>query len=162
MASLGNTFDEPGLDRQFRCGERQRFFGDGDRNAIDLEQDTTGLYTNDPKLGRPLAFAHAHFDRLLRYRYIREHADPYPAGPLHEARERAARSLDLACGNAFGLECLETILTEGKRVATGGDTVDAAFERFAKLGADRLQHDLNSVRPSGCGFTARTTGVALG
>src|SRR5438094_10388221 len=115
MASLGDAFDETGLDRQLGRRERQRLFGNGNRNAVDLEQDTAGLYADDPKLGRSLAFAHAHFDRLLRYRHVGEHADPDAARTLHEAGKRAARSFDLPRGDAFGLERLEAVLDEGER-----------------------------------------------
>src|SRR4029077_14165700 len=111
-------------------------------NAIDFEQNTAGLDPGDPKLGRALAFAHADFDRLFRPRHIREHADPHAARPLHEAGERTARGFDLTGGDAFRLQRLETVLAEGERSATGRDPVDAALERLAKLGANRLEHDL--------------------
>src|SRR5665213_4215487 len=143
MALLGDAFDESGLDRQLGGGERQRFLGDGDRNAVDLEQDAAWLDAANPQLGRALAFAHADFDRLLRHRHVREDADPHPARPLHEAGERAARGLDLARGDALGLQRLEAVLAKRKRRAGGGDAVDAALEAFAELGTRRLQHDLN-------------------
>src|SRR5262245_35721302 len=109
MASLGDAFYETGLDRQLGCGECQRLFGDADGNAVDLEQDAPRLYADDPKLGRSLAFAHAHFDRLLRYRHVGEYTNPHAARPLHEACERTARSFDLPGGDALGLQRLETV-----------------------------------------------------
>src|SRR5512136_2902020 len=131
MASLGDAFNKTSLDRQLCCGERKRFLGDADGNAVDLEQDAARLHAHNPKLGRTLAFAHAYFDRLFRHRHVGEHTDPDPARPLHEARERATRGLDLARRNALGLQSLKTILAKGKRIATGGNTVDAALERLA-------------------------------
>src|SRR5471030_1902101 len=162
MALLGDAFDETGLDRQLGGGKRKRFLGDRNRNAVDLEQDAAGLDAADPIFGRALAFAHADFDRLLRHRHVRENADPHPARPLHEAGERAARGLDLARGDALGLQRLEAVLAEGERGAAGGDAVDAALERLAELGADRLQHDLTLVLSSGRVFAARAALVAFG
>ena len=46
------------------------------RHAVDLEHDAAGLDARDPEFRRALALAHAHFDRLLRHRHVREDADP--------------------------------------------------------------------------------------
>src|SRR6185437_121074 len=162
MALLGDAFDETGLDRQLGGGERQRFLSDADRNAVDFEQNTDGLDAAYPKLGRALAFAHADFDRFLRHRHVRINADPHPARPFHKPGERAARSLDLTRGDALGLQRLEAILAEGEGRARGGDTVDAALERLAELGAGRLQHDLTLVVPLGRGVAARAALIAFG
>src|SRR5215471_11008048 len=122
MTSLGDTFDETGFDRKLGRGKPQRFLGDIDGNAIDLEQDAAGLHAHDPKLWRTFAFAHAYFDWLLRNRHVGKHSDPDATRSLHEASERTARGLDLARGDAF------------------------RFERLEALRADRLQHDLISIR----------------
>ena len=106
-----------------------------DRHAVDLEQDAAGLDAAHPQFRRALALAHAHFDRLLRHRHVREYADPDAAGTLHVARERAARGLDLARGDALGLERLEAELAEGERIARRRDAVDAALEGLAEFGA---------------------------
>src|SRR5262249_42917021 len=55
-----------------------------------------------------------------------------------------ARRLDLARADPLRLERLEAELAEGQRVAGGGGAVDAALVRLAKLGAVRLQHDLQA------------------
>ena len=86
-----------------------------DRHAVDLEHDAAGLDAADPEFRRALARAHAHFERLLRHRHVREDADPDPAGALHVAGERAARGLDLARGDALGLQRLQAVLAEGER-----------------------------------------------
>src|SRR3569623_854909 len=122
--------------------ERQRFLGGRLRNAIDLEQDAAGLDAHDPKLGRALAFAHAHFDRLLRHRHVGEHADPDAAGALHEAGERAARRFDLTRGDAIRLQRLQAVLAKGQRRAGRRRAVNAALEGLAVLCALRLQHCL--------------------
>src|SRR5262249_1890662 len=101
---------------------------------------------HDPKFGRTFAFAHTHFDRLFRHGNVGKYANPNAAGPLHESRERAASGFDLTRSNAFRLERLEPVLAEGKGGAARGNAVNSALVRLAELGADRLQHDLTSIR----------------
>src|SRR6476660_2507454 len=146
MTSLGDTFNETGFDRQLGRGKPERFLGNIDGNAVDLEQNAAGLYTHDPKLWCTFAFAHAHFDWLLRNRHVGKHTDPNAARSLHETGERTARGLDLAGCDTLRLERLEAVLAKGKRGATRGNTVNASLERLAELRADRLQHDFISIR----------------
>src|SRR3984893_7151535 len=138
---LTDPFDETGLDRQLGGGKRQRLLGDLHGHAVDLEQDASVLYPPHPELRRALARAHAHFERLLRHRYVREHADPDPAGTLHVPRQRPPRRLDLTRGDAIGLHRLEPELAERQIDRARGDAVDAALVGLAEFGAYRLQHD---------------------
>src|SRR6185436_6527663 len=71
-----------------------------------------------------------------------------PAGALHGARDRAPCRLDLARGDALGLDGLEAVRTEVELGPALGLAVDAALEGLAVLGACRLQHN---VLPSGLG-----------
>src|SRR5262245_41708126 len=137
---LGDTGNETGSDRELRGGQRERLFRELDRHAVDLEHDAAGLDPAHPELRRALALAHAHFDRLLRHRHVRIDADPHPARALHVTGKRAAGSLDLARGDAFGLHRLEAELAEVEVGARLGIAVDAALVRLAELGAHRLQH----------------------
>src|SRR4029078_10267165 len=114
-----------GFDRKLGGGERQRFLGELDGEAIDLEQDAAGLDAADPELDRALARAHADFERLLRHRNVRIDADPNLAGALHVPGERAARGLDLARGDALRLRRLEPVLTEGQVLGARGNAADA-------------------------------------
>src|SRR5215470_13004777 len=162
MTSLGDTFDKTGFDRKLGRGKAQRFLGDIDGNAIDLEQDAAGLHAYDPKLWRTFTFAHAHFDWLLRNRHVGKHPDPNATRSLHEASKRTARGLDLARGDAFRFERLEAVLAKGKCGATRGNTMNASLERLAELRADRLQHDLISIRSlSGRRFATWPTCLAF-
>src|SRR5215470_8745993 len=106
---LGDALDEPGLDRQFGGGQRQRLLGDLDRHAVDLEQDASRLDAGDPQFGSALSRTHPHFQRLLRYRHVWKHPNPDPSRALHMTRERAPRRLDLACGDALRLDRLEPV-----------------------------------------------------
>src|SRR5690242_20425236 len=101
---LGDALDEAGLDRQLRGGERQGLARDVDRHPVDLEHDAAWLDAAYPQLRRAFALAHAHLDRLLRYRHVRKHPDPHSPGTLHVARHGAARRLDLPGGDAIGLD----------------------------------------------------------
>src|ERR1700722_312432 len=59
-----DALNEARLDRQLRRGEFERLAGDHLRNAVDLEHDAARSDAHDPELGRALALAHAHLDRL--------------------------------------------------------------------------------------------------
>src|ERR1043166_8375942 len=156
-----DALDEARLDRQLGGGEQQRFLGDFDRHAVELEQDAAGLYPRDPILDAALARAHAYFERLLGDRHVREDADPDAAGALHVARERAPRRLDLARRHPFRLQRLEAVFAEGERGARSRKAVDTALVRLAELGLDRLQHGLTLFFRSGR-VAARTAGFAFG
>src|SRR5262245_9891292 len=74
--SLRNARNEARLDRQLGGGKPERLARHRLRYAVDLEQDAAGLDPHHPKFRRALARAHAHLERLLRYRHVREHPDP--------------------------------------------------------------------------------------
>src|ERR1700686_4812460 len=143
---LADPLDEPGLDRQLGGSKRQRLLGDLHGHAIDLEQNAARLDARHPEFRRALARAHAHLERLLRYRNVGEHADPDPAGTLHVPRQRPPRRLDLPRGDALGLHRLEPELAERQIDRARGDAVDAALVGLAEFGAYRLQHNLSLYR----------------
>src|SRR5260370_24281117 len=78
-----DALNEAGLDRQLRRRKRERLARDRLRHAVDLEHDTARRNAGHPKFGRAFALAHAHLDRLLRYRHVREHTDPGTARTPH-------------------------------------------------------------------------------
>src|SRR2546423_13671547 len=138
---LRDALYEARLDRQLGGRERERLLGEPDRHAIELEQDATGLDARDPQLDAAFARAHAHFERLLGDRNIREYPDPDATGALHVARQRAARRLDLPRGDALRFHRLQSVFAASERLPAGRLAADAAFLRLAELGFDRLQHD---------------------
>src|SRR5262245_13700716 len=145
-SALGaDTGDEARLDRQLGRRQRQRLARHLDRHAIELEQHPARLDARRPEFGRALARAHADLGRLLRYRHVREDADPHAAGALHVARDGAAGGLDLAGGEAVGLHCLQAEGAEVEVEAALGRAADAALEGLAVLGALGLQHGLLRV-----------------
>src|SRR5215510_1611056 len=87
ISLLRDALNEARLDRKLRGGEPQGLLGEFDRNAVHLEQDAARLHARYPQLDAALARAHAHFERLLGDRHVREHANPDPSGALHVARE---------------------------------------------------------------------------
>src|ERR1035438_2873721 len=76
LSLFRDALHEARLDRQLRGGEQERFARQAFRHAVNLEHDAARRDAGDPELGRALAFAHAHFDRLLRHRHVREHPNP--------------------------------------------------------------------------------------
>src|SRR5215472_5009884 len=161
---LADPFDETGLDRQLGGGERQRLLGDQSRHAVDLEQDAAGLDPGHPVFRRALARAHAHFERLLRYRHVGKHPDPDPAGALHVPRQRAARRLDLARRHPLRLHRLEPELAERQIDRARRQALDTALVRLAEFGSHRLQHGgrLYSTRSRSSRVAPRPAGFALG
>src|SRR3954462_9550740 len=148
-SSLGDALDEARADRQLRRAKAERLAGYVLRHAVDLEHDAARLDARRPVFGRALAGAHAHLGRLLRDRHVREDPDPHPAGALHGARDRAPRRLDLARGDALGVDRLEAELAEVEVRAALGRAVDAALELLAEPGLLGLQHDSVSSLRSG-------------
>src|SRR5262249_27324632 len=131
-----------------------------DRHAVDFEHDAAGLDAAHPQLGRALALAHAHLDRLLRDRHVREHADPHAPRALHVTRHGTARRLDLARGHALRLERLEAVLAALELGRRGRNAVSAALVGLADLAPDRLQHGCRALLLRR--VAARTPGLALG
>src|SRR5262245_2365645 len=127
-----DALDEARLDRQLGGREPERLARNRHRHAVDLEQHPSRLDPGDPVFRRALARAHPHLERLLRYRHVRIDPDPDPAGALHVAGERAARRLDLARGDALGLQRLEAELAKREIDARGRKALDAALVRLAE------------------------------
>src|SRR5271169_1737441 len=78
------------LDERRRHGElrgcqAERLARDGLAHAFDLEQHLAGQHSRHPILDVAFARTHAHFERLLRDRHVREHANPYAAAALDVA-----------------------------------------------------------------------------
>src|SRR3984957_102722 len=142
-----DALNEARLDRQLRRRKRERLARDRLRDAVDLEHDAAWRNARDPKFRR--ALAHAHFDRLLRDRHVREYTDPDAARALHVTGERAASGLDLARGDTLRLHRLQSEFAEIKREPALRIAVNAAFEGFAELGFLRLHHGgvLSAPRP---------------
>src|SRR5262245_53291991 len=140
MSLLRDALDETGLDRELGGRERERLARHLHADPIDLEQDAARPDARDPELRRSLAGTHAHLKRLFRYRHVRIHPDPDPAGALHVPGERPTRRFDLARGDAVRLQRLKTILAEIEIVGAGRKALDSTLVRLAKLGAHRLQH----------------------
>src|SRR3989442_14373744 len=84
------------LDRQLGGRERQRLARQILGDPFELEHHPARLHHRHPPFGIPLALPHTGLRRLLRDRLVGEQPDPHLAAPLHLARERHARRLDLA------------------------------------------------------------------
>src|ERR1700755_2001364 len=79
------ALDECGGYRELGRRKTERLARDGLGHALDLEQHLARQHFRHPILDVALARTHAHFERLLGDRHIREHADPDTAAALHIA-----------------------------------------------------------------------------
>src|SRR5690606_36341996 len=78
VRGVAETGNDLGLDWQLHSSAAERFRGERPGNTVELEQDAARLHAGGPVFDRALALALADFGRLLRYRNVREHADPQP------------------------------------------------------------------------------------
>src|SRR4029079_7563843 len=83
ISLLHDALDEARLDRQLGRREAEGFLGELQRDAVNLEQDASRLHARDPQLDAAFARTHAHFERLLGDRHVREHADPDAGSARH-------------------------------------------------------------------------------
>src|SRR5690606_24053069 len=109
-------------------------------HAVHFVQHLAGLDLGHPELRVALAVAHAHLGRLLRDGLVGEDADPDAAAALDVPRHGAARSLDLARGDAAAPDRLQPELAEAHLVAAGGDTLVAALVFLAVFPPSWLEH----------------------
>src|ERR1700686_729948 len=134
------AFDERRRHGQLRGCKAERLARDLLAHALDLEQHLAGQHFRHPILDVALAGAHAHFERLLRNRHIREY--PYPNAPaaLHVARNGAPRCFDFASSHAASIGRLQAEFAERNGVAALRAARNLALELFAELGPLRLHH----------------------
>src|SRR4029077_2075808 len=76
-------FHERGGHGELRAGEAERFARGDLVHALHLEQHLARLHARHVVLDVALARAHAHLERLLGDRHVREDADPDLAAALH-------------------------------------------------------------------------------
>src|SRR5207237_3077564 len=100
--------------------------------------------------------------RLLRYRHVGEHPDPYAAGALHVARHGAPGGLDLPRRDALRLQGLEPVLAEIERGPRRGGPVDPPLMGLAELGPAGLQHGCALVVLLLRGVPPRASDLAFG
>src|SRR5579863_9351063 len=134
------ALDERGRHGELRRRQAERLARDGLAHAFDLEQHLAGQHAGHPVLDVAFARTHAHFERLLGDRHIREYPDPNAPAALHVARNGAARRLDLARRHAGAIGGLQAELAERDGVAALRAARDLALELFAELGPLRLHH----------------------
>src|SRR5882762_4168976 len=143
------AFDECRGHGKLRRRKPECLAGDLLAHAFDLEQHFAGQHPGDPVFDVALAGSHAHFERLLRDRYIREHADPDSPAALHVARDGAARRLDFASGHAAAIGGLEAVFAERDKIAALRAARNLALELFAEFSPLRLHHvSLPCIQPA--------------
>src|SRR5690606_5091671 len=91
-----------------------------------------------PVLDATFALTHTYFERLLRDRLVREHADPDFATTLDVTGHGTTSRFDLTRGQATTTGGLQTNGAKRHLAATLCQTAVAALELLTKLGALRL------------------------
>src|SRR3984957_20215914 len=107
-------------DRQLVGRQRHGFLGGHFVHARHFKHDAAGLHYRNPLFRSTFAFAHAGFRRLLSEGLVRENSDPQLSATLDEARNRYARSFNLAVGDPRALERLQTVLAKRQIAAAPG------------------------------------------
>src|SRR3984957_4511403 len=124
-------------------------------DAFDLEQHLAGKHLRHPVLDVALARTHAHLERLLSDRHIRENPDPNAAAALDVAGNRPPRRLDLSSRHAAPVGRLQAELAERNGIAALRAAGNLALELFAELGPLRLHHAVLPIQPAaGAGASA--------
>src|SRR5262245_50631047 len=147
-SSHQRPLDECGPDRELRGGEIEGLARVLLGDPFDFIEHLAGLDHRDPELDVALASAHAHLERLLADRLVREDPDPELAAALHVAADRAARGLDLARRQAPGADGLEAVLAEAHARAAGRDAAIAPLALLPELRFLRLHH--GGITPLRC------------
>src|SRR6185369_371369 len=130
-------------------------------HADDLEHHLAGLDFGHVVLGVALAVTHPHFGGLVGDRLVGEHTDPDAAAALDVAGNRAARGFDLAGRQAAAVRALQAEVTEGHRVAPGGDAGVTALLLFAVFAASGLQHVYSPLPSAGVAGAALRTRLTV-
>ena len=104
--------DETGADTQLVRGEATGLFGSRFANAIDLEENVTGLHNGYPNIDCTFTFTLTCFRWLAGDGLVWEDTDPDLAFTLEVTVDRNTASFDLPVGDPAALERLETELAE--------------------------------------------------
>src|SRR5438270_446376 len=131
--SVPVTGNKSSLDRQLGRRQTKRFARNSLSHAIHFEKHIGRADHRDPGFERPLAFAHSRFQRFLRKGFLRKHANPHLAVPLHVTRDGYASSLNLLGIEPATLQRHQTILAKRDRVPARGQAGAAAAVHLAVL-----------------------------
>src|SRR5205085_3777709 len=134
------------MNRELLRCKTHRFARDRFRHAFHFINDASRLHDGDPVLGGALSFTHARLSRLLRYRLVREDANPDFAAALNEPRDRDTAGLDLAIGDPRRVQRLQTEVAELKRRTAPRLAAHPSALLLAVLHFLWHQHDSNPLR----------------
>src|SRR5580692_9391481 len=109
-------------------------------HARHLEHDAPRLHYRHPLFRCAFALTHAGFGRLLGVRLVRENSDPQLAATLDEARNRHARSFNLAVGDPCIFHGLQTVFAKRQTSAAPRFAFTTAALLLSVLDLLRHQH----------------------
>src|SRR5438876_442170 len=126
------------------------------RHSVDFKQHVGRTDHRHPALDAALARAHAHFERFFCDRLVRKYAQPDLAAPLHEARDRHARGLDLLRVQPAALQRLQSVFAkrDGRAARRDAGAVTAVhlaiLHSFGHQGHNQVLVKISSPRRRSC------------
>jgi hypothetical protein len=133
ISRVSNPGDKFRPDRQFSGAKRQGLAGKWLRNTIDLKHDPAGMHTRNPEFRAALPRPHTHLGWFGGDRKVRKNPYPHTAGTLHCTCDGTTGRLNLARGNPFRFQSLQTESTEIQLRVAFGQAVDATFMSFPEF-----------------------------
>src|SRR4030042_1785293 len=112
--------DELCMKGQFMGGEKECLLGAFFGNPFHLIKNTAWTDNGDPIFRSAFPFSHPGFCRFLGNRFVREDANPDPAGPLDESGHGNSSGFNLTGSQPTAFCRLESEVTKVEGIATGG------------------------------------------
>jgi len=119
------------------------------RNPFHFVKNSTRPDDGHPVFRGAFSFSHSGLRRFLGNRFIREDANPDPAGPLDESGHRNSRRFNLAGSQPSTFCRLESEVTKVEGVSAGGDSSSLSRLLFSIFCFLRHQHNTTSPWKNG-------------
>jgi hypothetical protein len=142
---MGPPHNELGMKRQFMRGQKESlpgpFFGD----PFHLIKNTTWSDNGYPIFRSALSLPHPGFRRFLSNRFVRENANPDPAGPLDESGHGDSSSFNLPGRQPTAFDRLQSEVAKVEGIPSGSHSSPLSLLLLSIFRLLRHQH--NYFRP---------------
>src|SRR5512136_1446625 len=138
---MAPSHDELCMERQLMRGQEECLPGPFFGNPFHFVQNSTRPDDGHPVFRGAFSFSHPGLRRFLGNRFIREDANPNPAGPLDESGHRNSRCFNLAGSQPSTFYRLESEVTKVEGVSAGGDSSSLSRLLFSIFCFLRHQHN---------------------
>ena len=129
------------MKRQFMRGEKESLPGAFFGNPFHLIKNTTWTDHGYPIFRSALSFSHPGFRRFLSNRFVREDANPDPAGPLDESGHGNSSGLNLTCSQPTSFYRLQSEVTKVEGIPPGSHSSSLPLLLLSIFCLLRHQHD---------------------